>query len=219
MRSGAIPFQFDITHVLKGLARCADARPGAVHLSVPFIRLLAHPSALEKTLGKEIVVRAVDRRVLSAQECCDSCIDSALQSLQELRAQLVQRRVELMGEQKSVLFQLIDLMLVAIRQFLTFEQKLHNKHRENSLDLGDSFRLPEDRQIYFDALELLRGHLSRSLGQIGVVAGMGMPSDGLVVGYQGDWPTDAYKPVDAAEIFSRRTAPPNNTAPPLPPHQ
>lgn len=200
MRSYAIPFQFEISGVLKDLARCADARPFAVRLSLPFINLLVHPCATEREVAAEIVVRAGDRRVLSARECCDVCIDNALSSLQELRAQLVSKRVELAGEPNCSLYQLIELMLVAIRQFLTFEQQLSSRQHGGTPEAGERFRSPGDRQIYFDALELLRGHLSRCLGQIAIVAGMSVPADGLIAGYQGAWPMNAYKSVDAATL-------------------
>ncbi len=202
MRSDAIPFQFEIAEVLKDLARSADARPSAVRLSLPFLSLLVHPSAVERDVAAEIVVRVGDRRVLSARECCDGCIDDALRSLQELRALLVNKRVELAAERDGPLYQLIELMLVAIRQFLTFEQQLSSRHRGQASETGERFRSPEDRQTYFDALELLRGHLSRCLGQIAIVAGMSVPSDGLIAGYQGAWPMNAYKPVDAARLHT-----------------
>jgi len=203
MRSGAIPFQFEIASVLSSLARSADARSCAVRLSLPFVNFLVCPSEREKAAAVEIIVRAADRRVLSAQECCDNCIDNALRSLQELRGQLVEKQVELSGERKGSLYQLIELMLVAIRQFLTFEQKLARRDRMGGLKRGERIRSPEDRQTYFDALELLRGHLSRSLGQITVIADMNLPSDGLIAGYQGAWPINAYKPVDAAKFGIR----------------
>ncbi|HEY0838473.1 MAG TPA: hypothetical protein VGE72_31485 [Azospirillum sp.] len=199
MRNNAIPFQFEIAEVLKDLARSADARPSAVQLSLPFISVLVHPSIMERDVAAEIVVRAGDRRVLSAQECCDGCIDDALRSLQELRAQLVSKRVELIGERDGSLYQLIELMLIAIRQFLTFQQQLSSRYRGRASETGERFRSPEDRQTYFYALELLRGHLSRCLGQIAIIAGICVPSDGLIAGYQGAWPMDAYKLVDVSK--------------------
>jgi hypothetical protein len=48
------------------------------------------------------------------------------------------------------------------------------------------------RRAYFDALELLRGHLSRCLGQIAVLAGMDAPTERLIANYQGPWQVEAY---------------------------
>lgn len=200
MQSDNKPFQFEITKALTGLVQSADARPSAVLLSLPFISILVHPSTIERKLAAEIVIRASDRRVLSARECCDGCIDNALLSLQELRALLVEKKVELAGGCDGPLYQLIDLMLVAIRQFLSFEQQLSSRCRDWMLQTGERFRSPDDRQAYFDALELLRGHLSRCLGQIAMIAGIRVPSDGLVDGYQGAWPMNAYKPVDPCKL-------------------
>ena len=95
------------------------------------------------------------------------------------------------------LFQLINAMRLGISQFLTFEQRL--KQPENA---SRYLRSPDVRQAYFDALEELRGHLSRRLGQIAVLAGMEAPSEGLVANYQGPWQLEAYvvraPPVDPA---------------------
>jgi len=37
----------------------------------------------ERTVARELVIRLKDRRVISAFECCDDCIDRALASLGE----------------------------------------------------------------------------------------------------------------------------------------
>ncbi|MCB9948145.1 MAG: hypothetical protein H6842_09990 [Rhodospirillaceae bacterium] len=158
------------------------------------------PSAFERDAAAEIVVRSSDRRVLSARECCDGCIEDALRSLQELRSQLVSKRIGLLGERDGPLYQLVELMLVAIRQFLTFEQQLPSRNRDRVTDESGRYRSPEDRQAYFDCLELLRGHLSRCLGQVAIIAGMDLPSDGLISGYQGPWPMEAYGSVEDAEL-------------------
>ena len=48
------------------------------------------------------------------------------------------------------------------------------------------------RRAYFDALEVLRGHISRCLGQVAAIGGMDLPQDGLVKNYQGAWQLEAY---------------------------
>jgi hypothetical protein len=149
----------------------------------------------DQRLARILLTKLQDRRVLSAQECCDSCISDALRSLQEIRATLVNSQVELANN--GALYMLIELMLVAIRQFLTFEQNLSCATNIN--DDETVVRHPDDRQQYFDALELLRGHLSRCLGQMAVVAALEVPTDGLLGGYRGPWPLDAYK-VPALEL-------------------
>lgn len=189
MRSGAIPFRFEITEVIRTLAQCADARKPTVQLSVPYMTVLVSPRSVERAMAAEIIVKSMDRRVLSAQECCDGCIRDALRSLQEFRAELLSQKTQLASTPDSSLAQILELMLVAIRQFLTFEQRISRERVENvrpnsSVDVG--------RQAYFDALELLRGHLSRCLGQVAMIACLRLPSDGLIGGYQGPWPLDAY---------------------------
>jgi len=190
------PFKFEIEPALRDLARCADGRPGALALALPFLTIYVHPSARERAVATEIVLRVGDKRVLNAQECCDGCIDAALSSLQEIRARLVDARVALAGEQ-GALSGLIELMLTAIRQFLTFEQRLSRSGGPRHP--GDEFYRDRDvRQAYFDALEQLRGHLSRCLGAVVAMAGRNVPSDGLIAGYAGSWPEEAYAHVDTA---------------------
>jgi hypothetical protein len=192
MRSGAIPFQFDVTSVLARFARAEDGRPSAVRLDLPFISVLAHPNSTDVKLARELLVRMKDRRVLSAQECCDSCIDEALASLQQIRGLLVELQVRLSETAIGPLTLLIDLMVVGIRQFLTFEQKLEEDVPPRADRPQGRSRSWHTQQIYFDALELLRGHLSRCLGQIAVVAGLNVPSDVLIPNYHGPWQLSAY---------------------------
>jgi len=54
---------------------------------------------------------------------------------------------------------------------------------------GEFTRPPDTQQAYFDGLEVLRGHLSRCLGQI---ANMDMPSEGVIANYIGPWDEQAY---------------------------
>lgn len=200
MRSGANLFRLEIGSALRDLARGADGRPGALPLVLPFLTVQVHPSARERAVAAEIVLRVSDKRVLNVQECCDACIDAALTSLQEIRSRLVDARVSLTNEH-GALSGLVELTLTGIRQFLTFEQRLPRS--SVSPQQGDEFyRDAEVRQAYFDALEQLRGHLSRCLGAAAVMAGMNLPSDGLVAGYAGPWPTEDYVPVDDAPLIS-----------------
>lgn len=153
---------------------------------------------MERRIANELLIGLSDRRVLSSWECCDNCIDNALRSLQEIRTELLERKIELVDEQDGILSQLIELMLTAIRQFLTFEQNLASVDMAKPDAMNEFYRPAEDRQSYFDALEQLRGHLSRCMGQIAVVAGLKVPSDGLIAGYQGPWQMEAYKTVSDA---------------------
>jgi len=185
MRSGAIPFKFDLTELLSKLYRAGKSRVGDVTLNLPFVSVGVCPKSRERKIAREIVIRLKDRRVLSAWECCDDCVDKALASLQEIRRVLVDQQVELSDLRDGPLFAVLEAMNLGIRQFLTFEERLHNTSQSRDL---------ETLQAYFDGLELLRGHLSRCLAQVAVLGGMEFPTQGLIAHYNGEWEIKAYLP-------------------------
>ena len=198
MRSGAIPFKFDMAKLCAWAQRQAHRRlaDATVTLNLPYLGSIGGirvaPKDREREVARELVIRLKDRRVLSASECCDDCIDRALGSLQEIRQLLVAKQVELSDLSDGPLFQLMDAMVVGIRQFLTFEQRLSSADDSPRPARTRQVRSADTREIYFDALEVLRGHLSRCLGQVAVLAGMDHPSEGLIANYKGPWPLDAY---------------------------
>ena len=193
MRSGDIPFKFDLTDLLGRARRQAVGRIGDITLNLPFISIDVSPKDRECQVAREIVLRLRDRRVLSAWECCDGCIDNALASLKEIRQLIVDKEVELAELQDGPLFLLLDAMATGIRQFMTFEEMLRrDEDAPPHPRFGEFHRPPDVRQAYFDGLENLRGHLSRCLGQIAVIAGMPAPTDGISENYQGPWQLEAY---------------------------
>ena len=195
MRSGAIPFKFDMTELLSRARRQFSKRVGNVTLSLPFISIAVSPKDRERLVAREILIRLKDRRVLSSWECCDDCIERALASLREIRKFLVDKQVELSDCHDGSLYLLMDAMLAGIRQFLTFEETLRLDPDVRSRPLARERY--DARQDYFDALELLRGHLSHCLAQIAVLAAMKVPEESLISHYQGSWPSDAYLPPPA----------------------
>lgn len=192
MRSGGIPFKFDMTELLSRARRQFNKRVGNVTLSLPFVSIAVSPKDRERQAAREILIRLKDRRVLSSWECCDDCIGRALASLQEIRKLLVDKQVELADCHDGPLYLVTDAMLAGIRQFLTFEEAL----RLDPVVRTESRARERDdvRQDYFDALELLRSHLSHCLDQIATLAAMKIPNDSLIYHYQGPWPSDAYLP-------------------------
>lgn len=192
MRTATPPFKFDLGDVIRRARRLAAGSLGEITLNLPFVSVAVNPKDKEKQVARELVVRLKDRRVLTAWECCDGCIDQALASLQEIRRLLVDKQVELAEMQDGPLYVVIDAMALGIRQFLTFEQRL--THADARTEPATSFWRPEEtRQAYFDGLEILRGHLSRCLGQIATLAGMEAPNEGIIVHYQGAWQLEAYQ--------------------------
>lgn len=194
MRSGDIPFKFDLTNLLARARRQVADRVGDVTLNLPFISIAVSPKDRERRVAREVVLRLRDRRVLSAWECCDDCIDKALTSLREIRQIIVDEEVKLADLQDGPLFLLLDAMAIGIRQFMTFEELLRRSENAPRHPRFGEFHRPIDvRQSYFDGLEILRGHLSRCLGQIASIAGMPEPTDGIIENYMGPWQLEAYQ--------------------------
>jgi hypothetical protein len=86
-------FHFD--ELFQKAQRLAKKHGGTVTLRLPFISLAVNPDDVEKKVARELMVRLLDRRVLSSKECCDNCIDNSLASIQEIRKVLVDKQVEL----------------------------------------------------------------------------------------------------------------------------
>jgi hypothetical protein len=85
MKSEKTPFTFDLGDVLARTRRHFANHFGSLTVSLPFFSFSVNPKDREKQIAREIVIRLKDRRVLSAWECCDNCIDRAVASLQEIR--------------------------------------------------------------------------------------------------------------------------------------
>jgi hypothetical protein len=202
MRNLKPPFKFDFRSQLKTARRKLSSRVGSVAINLPFLSFSLNPDDLERRVAREIVIRLADRRVLNAFECCDNCIDQALSSLQEIRRILVDKQVELSNMPESPLYLLIELQVEAIRQFLTFEQRLNQKVPEAGIphtDLGDFRRAPQIREQYFAALEMLRAHLHRCLFQIAKIPGIQIPKISDHMRYDEAWQLEAYEKPQLSE--------------------
>ena len=189
------PFRFDLSGLIQRTRREFARRTDGVSvtLSLPFLSFTAAPADIERRVAREVVIRLSDRRVLSAKECCDTCIDQVLESLQSIRSVLVDKQVELAHLTDGPLYVLLEAMLEGVRQFLTFEQRLSSQGDDWGYGGHQDIHRPHDqREAYFAALEALRGHLSRCLGQVAVIADVDLPSVGMIAAYRGDWPLEAY---------------------------
>jgi hypothetical protein len=169
---------------------------GSVSVNLPFLSFSLNPDDLEKRIARELVIRITDKRVLNAFECCDTRIDQALSSLQEIRHILLDKQVELSGVLDSPLYLLIELQVEAIRQFLTFEQKLNEYASRDPLLVESSSgfkRPPPVRRHYFAALEMLRAHLHRCLVQVSKIADTTIPKISSNMRYDDAWQLEAYE--------------------------
>jgi hypothetical protein len=175
------PFKFDLREIVERLRKLPLSVDG-VTIALPFIEVTVKPDDVERKVAREVVIRLADRRVLNAYECCDGCIENALKSLQEIRSTLVDKQVELSSKRDGILYLLLDSIRESIRQFLSFEQRLHKKDFES-------------RELYFAGLEMLRAHIHRSLLQIGKIADMQLPGISPNMRYDEHWQIEAYKPL------------------------
>lgn len=196
MRDVRPPFKFDFRELVKTWRRKLNARIDGVSISIPFLSFKVKANDLEKRVAKELMIRIANRRVLSASECCDNCIDQALESLQEIRKLLEEKQVELAEAMDSPLYLLLEYQLEAIRQFLTFEQHLKEAPERRKIfvpESSDFHRPREDRESYFAALEMLRGHLHRCLIQVARIGEVSLPKFADGMRYDESWPLEAYE--------------------------
>lgn len=199
MRDLPPPFRFDFRSLLKAWRRKLNTRIDGVSISLPFLSFKVNPTDLEQRVAREILIRMANRRVLSSSECCDNCIDQALESLQGIRAALEEQQVALAQAMDSPLYLLLELQLGAIRQFLTFEQRLNVKPQRAGIVVlqgRDVDRAPDTREAYFAALEMLRAHLHRCLIQVAKIGDVSVPKFADQMRYDEAWQLAAYeKPV------------------------
>lgn len=170
-------FQFDLSKLIDQMRQLPEAVDG-VSINLPFVSVSVKPADVERRVAREVVIRMADKRILNAHECCDSCIDQALDSLQDIRRLLVDKQVELSAKVDGPLYLMLEAMAEAIRQFLTFEQRLD--------------RNPENRPRYFAALEMLRSHLHRVLLQVSAIAETEVPRIAGHMRYDDTWELAAY---------------------------
>ncbi|WP_155305906.1 hypothetical protein [Desulfosarcina widdelii] len=155
-------------------------------INLPFISFAVEPEDLEQKVAREVIVRLADKRVLTAFECCDDCVERAIASLMEIRSMLVNKQVELSGHADGGLFLLLELMLEGIRQFFTFVERLQSSRQGGRRDR-------RDLQPYFDALTMLRGHMYQCRNQIAVIAGMEKPAVPKSMCYEDAWQLESYE--------------------------
>lgn len=180
------PFRFDISGILNRLRKLPVSLDG-VKISLPFLEVTVKSDEVERRVAREIVIRLADRRVLNASECCDDCIDKALSSLHEIRQIVVDKQVELSSKGDGVLYLLLDSIADAIRQFLTFEQRLTRRH----VSEGRRYEF-SNRELYFAGLEMMRAHIHRTLLQVSKIADTEIPGIVEHMRYDENWSLDAY---------------------------
>ena len=196
MRTLPPPFRFDFQSLLKRARQKVNTQVDGVSINLPFLTFNVRPDDLEREVAREIVIRLADRRVLNSFECCDDCIEKAIESLQDIRSKLVEKQLAMAKMTDSPVYLLVEFMLEGIRQFLTFEQRLRRSLPMSSLVLPNSAdfrRMPDQRDQYFAALEMLRAHLHRCLLQVAKIADIHIPKITENMRYDEAWQLEAYE--------------------------
>lgn len=189
------PFKFDFTEIFSDSYDNFSHLNGSVSINLPFISFSFEPKNEERNVAREILVKMSDRRVLISQECCDNCIQRSINSLLEIREFLVNKQMEISHLTDSPIYILIELQVEAIRQFLTFEEKIKSQNQDGILikskrhDGGSSLLLQEQ---YFSSLEILRSHIHKCLNQISKIAKIEVPKNIIEMDYDESWRTNLY---------------------------
>lgn len=187
--------QFDLRKQVATARRKLNTRVDGVTINLPFVSFNVKPDDLEQSVATEILIRTGNRRVLDSRECCDHCIDNSIESIQSIRRQLEDKQVALAKAMNGPLYLILEFMLEAIRQFLTYHEKLtiQSDSRPPQIEVPSDFRRPRDiRESYFAALECLRAHLHRCLAQVGNIAGVAPPSVPENLRYDPEWELTNY---------------------------
>jgi len=192
------PFKFDVSDLVRRARRHTKKRIDGVTINLPFVSFSVRPDDLEQKAAREIVIRLANKRVLNAFECCDSCVEKALASLQEIRSLLVEKQVELSGQTDGAVYLIAELMLESIRQFFTFEEGLRTSNANFPGEFHSRMQRT-DLEPHFAALEMLRRHLFRCLNQIAVIADTTIPKISDHMRYGNTWQLDAYQKPELIE--------------------
>jgi len=134
-----------------------------ISLSFPF--LVSASFKFEKgivDIAKETILSLIDRRILNAFECCANCINDALKSLKEIKLELISIKKQLKNNINSPLFYYIDYIVISINAFFDFME------RNNLIDSEDF----ATKDIYFDALEMMRNHIAQCMFEIAKIGKM-----------------------------------------------
>ena len=192
MTNIAEPFKFDISNLINKAQRQIKDSVDGITINLPFVSISVKPDDIEKKVAREIVIRLSDKRILNARECCESCVEKAIDSLYNIRSMLVNKQVELSSHTDGILYLIIEIMLEAIRQFQTFEEDLKKSYPEFRGEKSSIlYRL--SFQQYLTVMEKLRGHLYQCLKQVASVADVQIPKIPQSMRYVDAWRAEDYK--------------------------
>ncbi len=126
----------------------------SVSLSFPFgVSLNYKPKTSDIEIARDIVIKLIDRRVLNSKECCGNCINDSINSIKEIKSDLIGIKSKLLNNLDEPLYYLIDYIIAGINVFFDFMERYSNDIEAN-------------KEIYFSALETIRNHTTDCLHEI-----------------------------------------------------
>mgnify|MGYP006968050511 FL=1 len=186
-------FKFNFDKLLGKAAEKAKKHIDGVTINLPFVSFSVKPTDVEKKVARELLVRLPDKRVLSSKECCDNCIDNSLASLQDIRSILIEAQVKLTDFHDGGLYLLTELMAEGVRQFITYEERLHvDPSLKDEAQFADFYRPRDIQYEYFEVLEQLRFHMHSCLTQVSTMADMETPKIDSYLKADDEWLLSLY---------------------------
>ena len=169
--------QIDVRDSVRRAGRWANVRTEGLVINTGFVSFRLTPLDCERTAARQLVVRLRDKRVFTASDCGDSCVQNSIDSLQGVREILVEAQAQLADLHDGQLFWLTDYARQTIRAFLTWEEQVRSAGGVDR-PVGEHYRDPKRTREYIEQLDILRAHVRRAMTGIAGIANMELPPQG-----------------------------------------
>lgn len=165
----------DVRDLVRRARRWLKTRAEGATVNTGFISFPLTVNKAERTAARKLLIRLRDKRVFTAEDCCDDCVRNSIASLQDVRAILVGQQADLADHHEGQLFWVIDYMLATIRAFLTWDERTRADSASDSN--ADTYDRERGRtHHYIEQLDVLRAHVRTALQGMAVIAEIDLPS-------------------------------------------
>ena len=160
----------------------------SISLSFPFgVNIQIKPVESEIKIAREVIIKLIDRRILNAAECCAECIQRAIDSLKEIKADLIDIKCKLTDNINRPIYYFIDYIVLSINSFLDFIERY-------------KIDMEMNRPTYFDALEKLRRHIAKCMVEISKIGECKIDTTHYAFKNNAEWIYDNYSVKTEKEI-------------------